>query len=390
MAWMFTNNTCNPFLPDTTPCTLGNYVSYSLNATTVDDVREAVIFANLFDIRLVIRATGHDYNGKSTGAGALSIWAHHLTSISLIESYRSSAYTGRAVTLEAEVSSHQAYEFADAKDGMIVGRNCPTVALAGGYSQEGGHGPFSTKFGLAVDQVLEWKVVTGIGALVTATPTQNSGLFWALSGGGGGTYGVVLSATIKFHPAVSSISFATFQFFPPTTEKGVTAYWHTDSAGFGANVSNANTAGRLLPRSDVENSTDSFISIVQTIANNGYLVAGVTLDVNKPVVPGAPEISVNPYWRKTLMDAVYGIYFNYTDFSANFQSQNFMRETIGPVLAALTPNGAAYLNEADYQQPNWQEVFYSANYKRLNSIKAKYDPLDRSTLWVPSGVIVGQ
>lgn len=40
---------------------------------TVNDVKEAVIFANLFDIRLVIRATGHDYNGKSTGAGALSI-----------------------------------------------------------------------------------------------------------------------------------------------------------------------------------------------------------------------------------------------------------------------------------------------------------------------------
>lgn len=54
-----------------------------------------------------------------------------------------------------------------------------------------------------------------------------------------------------------------------------------------------------------------------------------------------------------------------------------MTETIGPTLAALTPNGAAYLNEGDCQQPNWQEVFYGANYKLLNSIKAKYDPLDR-------------
>ncbi|KAA8571810.1 hypothetical protein EYC84_001775 [Monilinia fructicola] len=342
---------------------------------------------------------------------------------------------------------------------MIVGVNCPTVALAGGYSQGGGHGPFSTKFGLAVDQVLEWKVVTGIGALVTATPTQNSDLFWTLSGGGGGTYSVVLSATVKFHPKVSSISSATLQFASPTTE-GVAEYWHStkiflqslplmvhsglqivwnigpgfflispvtgldvkqdtidslfpptlsalkqaeiphvyasavstsflkyyNSAGFGANVSNANTAGRLLSCSVVQNSTDSFVSVLQTIVKNGYLMAGVTLDVNKTVVLGAPETSVNPYaaidlsilqWRKTIINAVYGTYLNYMDFSANFRSQNFMTETIGPTLAALTPNGAAYLNEGDCQQPNWQEVFYGANYKLLNSIKAKYDPLDR-------------
>ncbi|TGO61808.1 hypothetical protein BCON_0024g00080 [Botryotinia convoluta] len=431
MAWMFTNNTCNPFLPDTTSCTLGNYVSYAVNATTPNDVREAVIFANLFNIRLVIRAIGHDYNGKSTGAGALAVWTHHLTSISLIESYESAAYTGKAAALGAGVSSHQAYEFADVNNGMIVGGNCPTVTLAGGYSQGGGHGPLATKFGLAVDQVLEWQVVTGIGALVVATPTQNSDLFWALSGGGGG--GPIL------------------QFATPTTTEGVTAYWkaikifleslplmvdsglqivwtvgsgfflvapvtgldvtqdtidrlffptlsaltqgdipyayassvsasflaYYDSAAFGANVSNANTAGRLIPRSVVQNSTDSFISILKTIASNNYLMAGVTLDVSKTLVPGAPEISVNPYWRKTLMNAVYGTYLNYTDFSANFESQNFMTDTIGPALAALTPNGAAYLNEADYQQPDWQKVFYGANYDRLNVIKAKYDPLDR-------------
>ncbi|TGO66741.1 hypothetical protein BOTNAR_0055g00280 [Botryotinia narcissicola] len=54
----------------------------------------------------------------------------------------------------------------------------------------------ATKFGLAVDEVLEWQVVTGVGTLVTATPTQNSDLLWALSGGGGGTYGIVLALQI--------------------------------------------------------------------------------------------------------------------------------------------------------------------------------------------------
>ncbi|THV51330.1 hypothetical protein BGAL_0114g00020 [Botrytis galanthina] len=270
--------------------------------------------------------------------------------------------------------------------------------------------------------VLEWQVVTGVGTLVTATPTQNPDLFWALSGGGGGTYGIVLSATVKFHPTVTSIFSAILQFAPPITTEGVAAYWQTiktflqllplmvnsglqisfphstkprfltlthpgilliptilqyyNSANFGANVFNANTAGRLLPRSVVQNDTDSFISILQTIADNGFLMAGVTLEVNKTVVPNAPEISLNPYWRKTLMNAVFGTYLNYTNFPANFQSQNFMTNTIGPALAALTPDRVVYLKEADFQQPDWKREFYGANYDRLDAVKAKYDQLD--------------
>lgn len=48
-----------------------------------------------------------------------------------------------------------------------------------------------------------------------------------------------------------------------------------------------------------------------------------------------------------------------------------------PRLAALTPGGGAYLNKGDYRQPNFQEVFYRANYERLLSVKNKYDPHHR-------------
>lgn len=47
-----------------------------------------------------------------------------------------------------------------------------------------------------------------------------------------------------------------------------------------------------------------------------------------------------------------------------------------PTLAEITPNGAAYLNEADLHQPEFQQVFYGKNYARLLSIKHKYDPDD--------------
>lgn len=57
----------------------------------------------------------------------------------------------------------------------------------------------SHDFGLATDQVLEYKVIIASGEIVTANECQHTDLFMALRGGGGGTYGVVVSATIKAH-----------------------------------------------------------------------------------------------------------------------------------------------------------------------------------------------
>lgn len=82
---------------------------------------------------------------------------------------------------------------------VVVGGDCATVGIAGGYSQGGGHSALSSKFGLGADQALEWDVIDGRGRLLTASRTENTDLYWALSGGGGGTYGVVYSLTVKAH-----------------------------------------------------------------------------------------------------------------------------------------------------------------------------------------------
>lgn len=66
--------------------------------------------------------------------------------------------------------------------------------------QGGGHGPASRDFGIGADQVLEAQVVLADGFIVTANPCQHPDLFFAIRGGGGGTYGVVVSTTIKAWP----------------------------------------------------------------------------------------------------------------------------------------------------------------------------------------------
>ena len=52
---------------------------------------------------------------------------------------------------------------------------------------------------MAADQTLEWEVVSADGTLLRASPTENPDLYWALSGGGGGTYGAVYSLTSRVY-----------------------------------------------------------------------------------------------------------------------------------------------------------------------------------------------
>ncbi len=56
--------------------------------------------------------------------------------------------------------------------------------------------------GLGADNVLSMDVVLANGSLVTVTRCSSAepDLWWALRGGGGGTFGVVVSATHRLHP----------------------------------------------------------------------------------------------------------------------------------------------------------------------------------------------
>lgn len=55
--------------------------------------------------------------------------------------------------------------------------------------------------------------------------------------------------------------------------------------------------------------------------------------------------------------------------------QDLVTNVFGARLNALVPDGLpSYVNEGNFRQPNWQQVFYGENYQQLLSIKDKYDP----------------
>lgn len=78
----------------------------------------------------------------------------------------------------------------------VVSPWTPSVGVAG-WSIGGGHGPLTAYHGLGVDNILEITLVSSDGSLIIANSHNNSDLFWALRGGGGSTWGVITSITVK-------------------------------------------------------------------------------------------------------------------------------------------------------------------------------------------------
>ena len=80
----------------------------------------------------------------------------------------------------------------------MQGGGCLTVGVAG-LVQAGGFGSFSKNFGIAAAGLLEAEIVTADGKVRIVNACTEPDLFWALKGGGGGSFGVVTRLTLKTH-----------------------------------------------------------------------------------------------------------------------------------------------------------------------------------------------
>ena len=80
----------------------------------------------------------------------------------------------------------------------IPGGGCGNVAV-GGFMQGGGYGFTSRKFGINCDNVLALTVMLADGTVVVADPNVNDDLFWAVRGGTGNQFGIVLEITYRLH-----------------------------------------------------------------------------------------------------------------------------------------------------------------------------------------------
>ncbi|KAI1453540.1 FAD-binding domain-containing protein [Annulohypoxylon moriforme] len=218
---VWTNDTCDPIYPNGTSiygdvlagqkgCSLGGLPQYAVNVTDPSHIQTTLKFAKQRNLRVNIKNTGHNGAGRNTAAGSLSIWTHNLKSIEYHDVFQpqgcssNSSWKGsqKAITIGAGIQGSDLYPFLEENNVVAVSGTNSDVGVVG-WATGGGHGFLTGEYGMGADNIIEATIVTPTGDLITASSCLNSDILWAIRGGGGGTFGVIVSMTVKAYPTPS-------------------------------------------------------------------------------------------------------------------------------------------------------------------------------------------
>jgi FAD/FMN-containing dehydrogenase len=164
-----------------------------VEAASADDVSAAVAFGQRFGLRSRPKAGGHSYVGASTVAGGLVIDVGRLASVH----YDAAS---AVATVGAGAKLYPVHAALDRHARTIPTGTCPTVGAAG-LTLGGGIGVASRDSGLTCDAMVGLTLVTADGRIRAVDDRQETDLFWACRGGGGGNFGIATSIRYATSPA---------------------------------------------------------------------------------------------------------------------------------------------------------------------------------------------
>ncbi|KAJ7093986.1 FAD-binding domain-containing protein [Mycena belliarum] len=273
------SDTSNP-LAWALPCQQGSVSKFYVAVSSPEDVQKAFKFSAKTGVRLSIKASGHDYKGRSVSKGSLNLWTRKLDSLLYTPNFTpegGNKVYKNTITFGAGVPFEDLYRFADENNLTIVGGYHQTVTASGGWVMGGGHSILSPVFGLGVDRVLQFKVVTPDGVHRVANSFQNSDLFWALRGGGGSTFGVVMESTFLAEPRmklqVASMSFTrTSTNYQPFLRLLVDESYKWGTEGWGGHMGATNLIN-VNPLLTLDQAVESLKHVAEYVrAQNGTVV----------------------------------------------------------------------------------------------------------------------
>jgi FAD binding domain/Berberine and berberine like len=159
------------------------------------DVAVALSLARLVErltgLAFTVRSGGHCSAGFSAGSGVL-IDVSGLSDMT-VDPVAQTATVGVGCPFskfDTVLASHGLH---------VPGGECGDVCI-GGYVQGGGYGFTSVTYGMNCDNVIDMRVMLADGRVVTASATVNSDLWWAMRGGTGGNFGILLSVRYQLRP----------------------------------------------------------------------------------------------------------------------------------------------------------------------------------------------
>ncbi|MVO88538.1 FAD-binding protein [Streptomyces sp. p1417] len=155
-----------------------------------EDIAETVRFARRFGVRPVARSGGHSFGGFSTGKGIV-VDLSAMSATTLAGGRARVASGARLVDMQDALLSRGV---------TISGGMCPTVGIAG-LTLGGGFGMAGRKHGLTSDRLTAIRVVLADGRILLCDRHHHPELFWALRGGGAGSFGFVSDFEFETFPA---------------------------------------------------------------------------------------------------------------------------------------------------------------------------------------------
>jgi FAD/FMN-containing dehydrogenase len=181
----------------------------------VADVATTVAFGSRFSTPFAPRSGGHSYVGASGGDQGMQLDLRRLDSIT----YNSGDQT---VVVGAGADLYSVHAALEPHTRTIPTGTCATVGVSG-LTLGGGIGFEDRQYGLTCDALRGVQVVLANGSTVRASASQNSDLFWACRGGGGGNFGVVTEYTFATSTA-TTVGYATLRWADADLES-VIAGW---------------------------------------------------------------------------------------------------------------------------------------------------------------------
>ena len=174
-----------------------------ITPTDASHVQAAVLCGRREGVRLRVRSGGHDYEGLSYRSAQSEVFGvvdlANLRTVS-VNQFESTAWVDSGATIG------ELY-YAIAKNNPQVGFPagvCPTIGV-GGHFSGGAIGMMMRKHGLAIDKVVDAKLVNANGELLDRAG-MGEDLFWAIRGGGGGSFGIVLSWKVQLVQVPSTVT----------------------------------------------------------------------------------------------------------------------------------------------------------------------------------------
>ncbi len=157
----------------------------------VADVVDAINLAQRLGLEVAVRGGGHSVAGRATIDGGVMVDLSPMKGIHVDPGSRCVRAQGGVTwaELNRETQLH----------GLAVTGGVVSSTGIAGLTLGGGLGWLMGKYGLALDNLRSVELVTADGKVLRASNDEEPDLFWALRGGGG-NFGVVTSLEYQLHP----------------------------------------------------------------------------------------------------------------------------------------------------------------------------------------------